>query len=103
MRLSENSRVWVIAALANRSLRSVARLSSFVKRRSLALLKSPPDLLARECFQNGLGPCILPQRFTSMRRSNRVVLRDAGMSYCDYVEQLTYLLFLTMVAESVVS
>jgi type I restriction enzyme M protein len=34
-----------------------------------------------------------------MRRSNRVVLRDDGMSYGDYVEQLTYLLFLKMADE----
>ena len=27
------------------------------------------------------------------------VLRDQGISYCDYVEQITYLLFLKMDAE----
>ena len=34
-----------------------------------------------------------------MRRSNRVVLRDDGISYGDHVDQLTYLLFLKMTDE----
>jgi len=34
-----------------------------------------------------------------MRRSNRVVFRDDGMSYGNYVEQLTYLLSLKMADE----
>lgn len=50
----------------------------------------------------GLGQSLarLPAREQAVvRKKSRLTLRDDGMSYGDYVEQLTYLLFLKMADE----